>query len=297
MDSPFRCLLCRHPASEVVYAACPDYYLGKPYRADYVRCTGCGLIQQFPIPTDVAAFYDAYPVHQPKSWLYRFMRRSILAPVYMDTRDLPAGTALLDYGCGDGWFLEEHRKNGFRLLGYERDAAHARQLARDLELPVYSDWAALLQAHRGQLDVVTMHFVMEHLPDLHAAFEQVRDALKPGGRFFFVVPDITSFEARLFGRKWHHLDAPRHLSFPVAETVRQLARQHGFEWQQTRGLPFPNGLAGSLPVVLTGRFRFPLFLLLLPLGVLFSRVARGGTRGYWLTKSGQQDSPAPLQAG
>lgn len=39
------------------------------------------------------------------------------------------------------------------------------------------------------------------------------------------------------------------------------------------------GFAASVPVVLSGRFRFPLFALALPLGILFSRVfARGQPR-------------------
>jgi SAM-dependent methyltransferase len=130
-----------------------------------------------------------------------------------------------------------------------------------------------------------MHFVLEHLPNLNQAFEEVRHLLKPGGVFYFVVPHLDSFEARLFGRKWHNLDAPRHLSFPDIATARALAKGHGFEVKGYRPLPFPNGFAGSIPVVLTGKFNQLLFLLSLPLGILFSRLIPTGTYGYWLKKS------------
>jgi hypothetical protein len=99
-----------------------------------------------------------------------------------------------------------------------------------------------------------------------------------------VVPHEHSLEARLFGRKWHNLDPPRHVSFPEAAHVQALAERHGLRLEKHAPVPFPNGFAASVPVVLTGRFRFALFALALPLGVLFSRLVRTGTHAYWLRR-------------
>ena len=49
-------------------------------------------------------------------------------------------------------------------------------------------------------------------------------------------------------------------------------------------MPFPNGIARSVPVVLTGRVRFPLFLAALPLGILLSRLFPGGNKAYRLVR-------------
>lgn len=281
----FRCLVC-HAGGEadLVHGACRDYYLGTPFRVDYVRCRACGLLQQFPLPEDVAPFYGAYPVHEPKSQLYATLRWLVMAPIYYDARSHPAGTALLDYGCGDGGYLEAVTGRGFRLLGYEPDPGQAARLSERLGIPVHSDIESLLASNWGMLDVVTLHMVLEHLTDPDAALATARHLLKPGGSLYVVVPHIDSFEARLFGRKWHNLDPPRHISFPLPEHVRRLADRHGYTLYRHRPVPFPNGFAASLPVVLSGRFRFPLFGILFPLGFVYSRLVPTGSHAYWLTR-------------
>ena len=254
----FRCLACRGREAEAVHVGCPDYYLGQPFVVDYHRCRVCGLLQQVPVPTDVSNYYVEYPSHARKSALYKALRRVVMRAVYYDAKPLPKGTVLLDYGCGDGGYLAVNRERQLNLLGYENDASLASNLTTQLGLPIYADMDELVRRHGGAVDIVTMHFVLEHLTDLDAALTNVRLLLKPGAKFYYVVPDPSSFEARLFGKRWHNLDPPRHVSFPNSETARRLAARHGLEVVAERPIPFPNGFAASLPVVLTGRFRFPL---------------------------------------
>lgn len=122
---------------------------------------------------------------------------------------------LLDFGCGDGWFLDASRNPKLNLIGFEAEKSHAAQLSKTLGLPIYGDEKELLRDYESKVDVVTMHFVLEHLTDLNKAFETVQRLLKPNGVFYFIIPNIASWEARLFGKKWHSLDAPRHISFPI----------------------------------------------------------------------------------
>ena len=280
----FKCLHCSSASAEQVYSSCQDYYLGKTYRPSYFRCTQCGLTQQSPLPADVSGFYDAYPIHQAKSPVHAIMRKLIMSAVYFHDTDLPPGASVVDYGCGDGWFLESLKQRGFKTVGFELDSGQASRLSERLGIPVYSRQDELLKDWAGKADVVTMHFVLEHVTNLHQTFETVRQLLRPGGRFYFVVPNVNSVESRWFKEKWHNLDPPRHISFPEDRQVRELATQHGFEWRARRWRPFPNGIAGSIPVILTGKFRFLLFLLALPIGILLSRLWPDGTAAYWLER-------------
>jgi SAM-dependent methyltransferase len=232
----------------------------------------------------VSPFYDRYPIHAPKSAPYRVLRRLVMSPVYFRTTGLARGSVLLDYGCGDGSFLEEQAGTGIERVGYEPDPDHAAALTDRLGVPVYADAELLLRDLRGGVDALTMHFVLEHLTDLEGTFAQVSQLLRPGGVFYFVVPHASSFEARLFGRRWHNLDPPRHISFPEHQNVTALAAASGMRLLSEWPVAFPNGFAGSLPVVLSGRFRFPLFALSLPLGIAFSRLCPTGTRAYLLRK-------------
>ncbi len=285
LSAPFRCLVCHGGEGAAVLLRCGDYYLGTPCQVDYYRCRACGLLQQFPIPVDVSAFYEHYPIHARKSAMYATLRRLVMAPVYYDLARHPRGSVLLDYGCGDGGYLERYRGKGFTLLGYESSPAHAARLSDNLGLRVYADMETLLREREGAVDVLTMHFTLEHLTDLDGAFREVHALLRPGGLFYYVVPHAASLEARLFGRKWHNLDPPRHISFPDSGAARRLADRHGFTVSAEHSVAFPNGFAATMPVLLTGRFSLPLFALFLPLGIAFSRLVPTGSRAYHLMRA------------
>jgi SAM-dependent methyltransferase len=277
------CLFCHAALGPADLAGCCDYFLGTPFVVDYRRCTRCGLLQQSPLPGDVSPFYRAYPVHVAKSSLYQAVRKWVLSPVYFRP---PSGDSmcLLDYGCGDGGYLESLKSRGLRRFGYEVDAAQAARVAQRLDVPVYADRQAMLERLCGAVDVVTMHFVVEHLTDLHGGFEDARQLLRTGGTFYFVVPQQSSLEARLFGRKWHGLDPPRHISFPEPGVVRDLAVQHGLDLVEHHPVPFANGFAGSLATVFTGRFQPFLFGLFMPAGWILAHLMPTGARAFVLRK-------------
>jgi SAM-dependent methyltransferase len=285
-ENRFNCLNCgSEKIPKPFLRNCIDYYLRTATKADYFTCCDCGLVQVFPIPEDVSALYEAYPVHTNKSKLHKWLRKIVMAPAYFDSSILKSGSVLLDYGCGDGWFLESCKDRGVSLLGFEPSTGLAENLASRLKVPVYSDAERLASEFRGKLDFLTMHFVMEHLTDLAAAFRQVQTLLRPGGIFFFTVPNIDSWEAKLFGRKWHGLDPPRHISFPNRSTVERLAARHGLKVVQVGSVPFPNGVAGSIPSLFIGHFHPLLYALSLPCGIVLSRLAPSGVSSYHLKKT------------
>jgi SAM-dependent methyltransferase len=233
------------------------------------------------MPKNISPFYNQYPIHSQKSFLYNLIRRLIMSPVYFQTKNLSKGCILLDYGCGDGSFLQSIAGCGYSLLGFEPSEDHASHLSKLLNFPIYSDMDGL-SSYTESVDAVTMHFVLEHVTDPNQTFANVRKLLKPGGLFYIVVPNIISLESKLFGKKWHGLDPPRHISFPDKLSIQKLAEKHRFKLIQTRAAPFPNGFAGSMSVLFTGRFSFFPFLFFIPLGILFSRLIPTGTYVYWL---------------
>ena len=286
-DKKFVCLSCGSENTPTPFLkACPDYYLRKPFVVDYFKCYDCGLVQVYPVPEEVSAFYEAYPVHKKKSKLHEWLRKLVMAPAYFDFRELERGTSLLDYGCGDGWFLESCKDRGLTVVGFEPSTSLAKDLSGRLKIPVYSDPKKLTFDFHGTIDIVTAHFVVEHVLELTSTFRDISSILKPGGRFFFTVPNIDSWEARLFRKKWHGLDPPRHISFPTEPIVKSLALRNGLELLRTESLPFPNGVAGSIPTIVLGRFHKVLYALAFPCGILLSQLAPSGVCSFCLQKPG-----------
>jgi SAM-dependent methyltransferase len=78
-------------------------------------------------------------------------------------------------------------------------------------------------------DVVTAWQVIEHVEKPGELFEAVHKNLKPGGIFAVSTVNLDSWQARLFGSNWLHLDPPRHLWIGRRKEVENLLEKHGFK--------------------------------------------------------------------
>lgn len=280
----FTCLYCNSHQSEVYLSGCRDDYRGTFGIFDYFRCKSCGLVQISPIPQDIGALYESYPIHQQKTVAHQLMRNLLMKKGYLFIKPASVGQKLLDFGCGDGWYFTQMSKDGWQAHGFEFGDIHAAKLSKASGLPVFHDLEKLIKDNHGIYDLVTMNYVLEHLPTLRNYFETVRNLLKVGGHFYFSVPNIGCIESKLFGRKWHGLDPPRHISFVNDDIVSALALQNGFITVSQKTVGMPNITSGSLATVLSGRFNFPLFALLIPFSAFFCLLVRTNTLCYLLKK-------------
>ena len=255
-----------------------------PYRVDYAECESCAMVQQSPMPNDTAHFYEAYPVHKPKGKTFALFRRLLIRNVYFAPTEQNKSATLLDLGCGDGSYLESVQGKFGRIFGFEPGASNGNAIAERLQCEVFTDTTSAQKSLAGQVDVVTAHFVLEHVPDPNGSFEFVSSLLKSGGIFHLALPEIKSREARLFGRKWHGLDAPRHVIFPELKSLRLLADRHGFDVERTGYGIFPVTIAASIVTVLTGRHRTLPFLLLLPFAFLVASLFPQGIATFQLRR-------------
>jgi hypothetical protein len=276
----FRCLVC-HPEAGPISSTAPAGLLprhalpgglravpGCARSSSSFRCRGRGaLLRRLPgARAEVAALRHAPLAHHVAD-LIRCARtaRTCAARLRMRRRRLPRG--------GHG--------RGFRLLGYEPDAGQAARLGTarhpgpDVESPSLPTGECSTWSH--------CTWCSSTLTDPDAALANARHLLKPGGSLYLVVPHIDSFEARLFGGKWHNLDPPRHISFPLPEHVRQLADRHGYTSSAIDPCPSRTASRRACPWCL-GTLPLPALRLLFPLGVAYSRLVPTGSHAYWLTR-------------
>jgi SAM-dependent methyltransferase len=224
------------------------------------------------VPSDLAEHYGGYRLHGQDSSLYRTFRNLIIGHCY-PLRE--AAGSLLDFGCGNGWFLKEMQKRGWKTTGYEVDSSYARELSRAIGVPVLSGEEEL-RARAGAFDLVTLNFSFEHLDRPRDVLRLVADCLRPGGSIYLSVPNIESLEARLFSRRWFHLDPPRHISFFSKAMLSQALVEAGFDRIRVKDLPVPTGFAGSLSYCIFGRFNTAAWYTAMLPGMLFSSIVRDG---------------------
>lgn len=207
-----------------------DYITGE--RFPVRRCDGCGFGQTVGLPASLDRFYPrryrryAGLTLAALRWLYAVKVRSW-------SRRLGRPGRALELGCGDGWMLAALRGTGWRVLGNERSLDGARA-ARDTN--AIQTFVGGLDALRAgpRFTLVVLFQVLEHLLDPLPTLRHASALLAPGGTMVVAVPNSASWQARLFGRSWFHLDVPRHVNHFSPESLRRAYAQAGLRVVRVR---------------------------------------------------------------
>lgn len=232
-----------------------------------LRCLGCGSAYLDPRPTEdsILLAYSDYYTHDDAVGrpIVRFQNvRDSLANGYLNaryaTRLSPAsrlgpavaalfplrraksdrevrhltrpetGGTVLDVGCGNGDFLVQAQRAGWRALGVDLDPA-AVASCRRAGLSASVGTIETVDLPRGSLDAVTFGDVIEHLHRPRAALARAHELLRPGGFLWVATPNLSSRGHARFGSAWIGLDPPRHLVVFTREALDQAVVEAGFE--------------------------------------------------------------------
>ncbi len=183
-----------------------------PAVADYLDCSGCGLIFLHPgRRPDREAERVHYETHEndPTDPRYRDFLNRLFSPL---REKLKPGMEGLDYGSGPGptlsLMLEEV---GFPTATYDPFfAPDTRVLERDY-------------------DFVTCTETVEHFHRPSREFDRLAGLLKPGG-WLGIMTEIFPPEGD-FSSWWYRHD-PTHVSFFRESTFAWLARRYGWDWER-----------------------------------------------------------------
>lgn len=265
------CPMCG-AAANVAWDNLEDKLFGVPGRFRLDRCTSsqCGLVWLDAMPDEAGttAFYENYYTHEVppprdlKSGLKRLAHR--IWPIgsqrrlrkEMDDFFLPdAGGKVLELGCGPGHNLVALRDRGWTVVGQELDPAAGETAREKLDLEVVVGPIRTAALPPDTFQAVLMHHVVEHLREPAADLEACRTFLAPAGRLVIITPNIDSFGARLFGRRWRGLEPPRHLFLYNVATMRRRLSDAGFSHVDvfTRGARTEAMARATAETVLPGR--------------------------------------------
>jgi SAM-dependent methyltransferase len=106
---------------------------------------------------------------------------------------------VLDVGAGEGSLIDSLNAKGREAVGLDPYSHRDDFLTNDIA-EVEGEWASVVFWHS-----------LEHLPDPTRHLKEAARLLMRGGVLVVAVPNPESLQSRWFGKRWLHLDYPRHL--------------------------------------------------------------------------------------
>ena len=199
------------------------------------KCINCSCCFLSPNPTKQqldAAYDDSYygqSASKFPGWIEKVLDHFRARRARTVMRYVKAPTNVLDIGCGNGRFLQGLIDNNFNGYGIELPSKSAERASRIPGLNLKTGQLCEDDFETHFFDAVTLWHVIEHLPEPRESLQIIGRILKQGGYLMVSLPNIDSFQSRLFKGRWLHLDPPRHLFFFGASALMKVMQTFGFE--------------------------------------------------------------------
>jgi 2-polyprenyl-3-methyl-5-hydroxy-6-metoxy-1,4-benzoquinol methylase len=231
------CPLC---ASEkfVPRGSVHDRLLGTEGQFCLVCCLECGLYYLNPQPgrEELKKYYtEEYDLFQnaPFGRLPWWQRLSIgygLNKRRKVVERFKKGGRLLEIGCARGTFLWTMRRRGrWEVYGVEPSKTACKAAREEFQLEIFQGTLEEAAFSSRSFDVVVLWDVLEHVSDPKSTLQEIRRLLVEDGVLILRVPQLGSWDQRLFGPYWVGWEAPRHLTTFSRVTLNRMLAASGFK--------------------------------------------------------------------
>jgi SAM-dependent methyltransferase len=136
----------------------------------------------------------------------------------------------VDFGCGQGEFLELAAGRGLRGFGIDLSRSNAVATARGARPALVADLTRPLPLRSASLDGATLVEVIEHVVNAEALAAELARVIRPGGWLVATTPNVAHLSYRWRALTGHPpKQEGRHYRFFTASTFAALFRRAGFE--------------------------------------------------------------------
>ncbi len=149
--------------------------------------------------------------------------------------ELPAGSRVLDMGCGSGWHADWLAQCGYRVVGIDISTDMIRvslerlgrlyreEVLADLDLLFLCADSENLPLSDGMFQGVVMYEMLHHLPEWKKALSEVTRVLQKGGRLVIIDPSVNHYDLETMD-KYGNLERGVH-----PQEIKKYLLDQGFE--------------------------------------------------------------------
>ncbi len=153
---------------------------------DILECESCGLVFLSSFDHIGSGFYENSQMDGKDSSIQNWARETVNDDQrrFKTLQPLITNKTILDFGCGNGGFLEKAGQVTAKAVGMELEE-RLKLYFISKKLEVYSNLEEILDF----FDIITLFHVLEHLPDPLKVLQQLKANLNPGGCIIVETPN------------------------------------------------------------------------------------------------------------
>jgi SAM-dependent methyltransferase len=179
--------------------------------------------------------YYGYPRKSPKG-IFAYFRKWILLPEVVN-RSLRRKSIfpylgegkLLDVGCGSGDNIVRFLEDGWDAYGVDVNEIGVVHARKRLGNRVFQGDIFSLKFDSASFDLILFRHSLEHVHDPVGVLREAHRLLRNGGLLVVLLPNIGSWEAKMFSKWWVALELPWHLYHFDKSSLRAVLEKSGFK--------------------------------------------------------------------
>jgi len=169
----------------------------------FLKCEKCGLIFSNPVMEkekmnllySKSEFTYKTEAEYLKKTYFKYFKKYLLKNNFKKIK-------VLEIGCGNGFFLEELVKNGFKnVYGVEPGKASVGKARWDIKKNIQISILKKGLFPKESFDVVCCFHTLDHIIEPNKFLEEVSNLLKKKGKVFFIVHNTNALSAKFLGEK------------------------------------------------------------------------------------------------
>lgn len=136
---------------------------------------------------------------------------------------------LLEVGCGNGFFLEEALKQGYKhVYGIEPGKKSVQKANPKVRKNIIVDIFRPEIYKKNSLDIICCFQTFDHIPDPNSLLKECYKVLKKGGLMLFLNHDVGALPNRLMGEASPIIDIEHTYLFDKT-TMQKIFKKHNFK--------------------------------------------------------------------